>query len=305
MKVNQVLSSNNVSNLAYYLYEVENPIGVVQITHGMCEYIKRYEHFINFLNENGYAVIAHDHLGHGYTGDLNNDFGYFSKKKGYKVLVEDLNIISKFAKEIYPNIQLILFGHSMGSFITRCYLTKYSNNINGVVICGTGGKVPFISLGVKLAKIIKLFKGERHISKFIYKMSTGNFNKKHKEGPKGNGVEWLTRDVDVQYAYLNDKYCKIKFTTSAYVDLFSLFAICNKKSWYKKFDIPIYLISGDKDPVGNNGKGVTQVYKNLSKKNETYIKLYKDDRHEILNELNQDEVYNDILNFIKQKVSIF
>ncbi|MFI3251502.1 MAG: alpha/beta fold hydrolase [bacterium] len=302
MEISKFKSSNGINEVAYYVYEIENPIAIMHITHGMCEYIKRYEHFIKYLNEQKIMVVGHDHLGHGLTGDLNGTYGFFSEKNGDKHLSEDLHLLICLIKEKYNNVPYFVFGHSMGSFVSRCYLSKYSKEIDGIIICGTGGKNSLASSGIMLSSVISKVKGKKYVSKFLYKLIMGNFSKKTKDN---TGVEWLTRDTEIYNGYINDKYCRIKFSAKAYNDLLKLSKNSNSKKWYKNFELPIYLISGDEDVVGGNGKEIKYIYKHLEQKaNNVEMKLYPGARHELVNEFNKEEVFNDVNQFIRKNIGL-
>ncbi len=298
----QVLSSDNVHFLKgkIYLPEENTQIkGYLHVVHGMTEHIARYDYFMKTMANNGYIVFGYDHLGHGYTATSDSELGFIAHKNGYDLLQKDVKIFSDEVIKEYGNYDYYLLGHSMGSFIVRSATLNYVSP-KKLIIMGTGGPNPATDIGIFLIDIIKLFRGEKYISEFIYKMAFGSYNKNFKQ--ENSGISWLTKDLEVRKAYENDRFCSFKFTVSAMRDLLKVQKIANSKKWFKKVDgsIPYLLVSGSLDPVGNNGKGVEKVYKNLIKNGKTAtLKLYENCRHEILNDDKKEQVINDILEFLK------
>jgi alpha-beta hydrolase superfamily lysophospholipase len=298
-------SANGINKIAYYIYKPEiKPKAVLQISHGMCEYIGRYKKFAKFMTENGFLVCGNDHLGHGNSVSSDKELGYFAKKDGWKFLIDDLHTMTEIIKKDYYSIPYFLFGHSMGSFAARAYITKYGKALNGVIICGTSGGEPIGGLGILLADFISLFKGEKYRSHTINKIAFGAYTRRYKNVRTKS--DWLTRDAEVIDKYLKDKNCKFVFTLSAFKDLFLLLDSVSNYHWAKEVpkNLPVFIISGDMDPVGGYGKGTTSVYERLKKAEikDIELKLYKDCRHELINETNKDEVFNDILNWINKYI---
>lgn len=293
-------SSDNSHTLVGKVFIPNGEIkGLFQIVHGMTEHIDRYEHLMSYLAENGYLAFGFDNLGHGKTAENESELGFIAHKDGWKFLVDDVNLFAQKIKNEYPEKPFILMGHSMGSFIVRLVAEYYPNLFDKLIICGTGGKNPLASIGLTLTKIIVSIKGEKHISSFVYNMAFGDYNKRFSEDSKR---AWLTKDKDIIKKYDNDKFCNFSFTVSAMHDLIKLNYLCNRDNWYNKIDKKreILLIAGDMDPVGDYGKGVTSVYDKLSKADaNATLKLYKNCRHEIHNDSCKDEMFSDILNFIK------
>lgn len=270
--------------------------GIFQIAHGMAEHGERYEGFAKVLCEAGYAVFINDHIGHGKSVENDELLGYFGENDGWKNFVEDSRTLTRLARKECPSKPLIVFGHSMGSFIARSYTAAYGNDINGAVFCGTSGKNPAADAGIALTNIVTLIKGKMYRSKFIDKIAFGSYNKKF-EGR--TSFDWLTRDNEIVDKYINDKYCGFLFTSIGYKDMFNLLKSVSGNSWYAAVpkDLPIMIISGENDPVGNYGKGTKQVsddLKNSGHKNVECI-IYPECRHEILNELCKQDVYDDII----------
>lgn len=296
LSVNQ---SNTISGVIYV--PDSKPKGIVQISHGMCEYIGRYDRFMGYLADRGYIVAGHDHLGHGSSSD-EAQYGYFGKEDGYQNLIEDLHRMTMLVKAKYGDLPYVLLGHSMGSFIARLYLSSYGDELDGAIICGTGGPVAVSSMGIKLADHLCRKQGEFYRSQKLDHMLFGSFNDRCK--PKRTEKDWLTRDNTIVDQYLQDPRCMFTFTAAGFRDLMTLSTKANHSNWFESLrkDLPILLIAGDMDPVGNYGKGVTKVYKRLKKvgiKDVSMI-LYPGARHEILNEINYQQVYEDVENWIKK-----
>lgn len=272
---------------------------VVQGVHGMAETGERYEEFAAALCNAGYAFIMNDHVGHGRSVAPDGVKGYFGAKKNAfgKGFVEDAHQLTKIAKDEFGK-DVIIFGHSMGSFVTRSYIAKYANEVKAAVICGTSGKNPGAVPGIALASMIAKIKGDKHPSKLIDKIAFGAYNKRF-EGR--TAFDWLSRNNENVDWYINNEDCGFLFTASGYKNMFELLNSVSGDDWYAKVpkDLKIFLIAGAEDPVGNYSKGVNEVFetlKNTGHKNVS-CKLYKDDRHEILNELDRKLVYEDVIKF--------
>lgn len=294
-----VKSTDNIHTLVGRIYIPDGEIkGVLHLVHGMTEHIGRYEPLFSFLAEAGYVAFGYDNLGHGKTAKDDSELGFIANKDGWKYLVNDVEAFALAVKHLYPDKPFYLMGHSMGSFIARLAAVSFNELYEKIIICGTGGKNLLSNIGLIIADIIKSVKGEKYISKFLINMAFGAYNKRFDGSSKYN---WLTKDKTIIEKYANDKFCTFSFTVSAMHDLVKLNSVCNEKKWYKDISktLPILLISGECDPVGNYGKGVKQVYRDLLKVGaDANLKLYPDCRHEILNDTCKDEVMADILNFL-------
>ena len=272
-------------------WPVENPKGVVQIVHGMIEHIGRYETFIKELNQEGYVVVGEDHMGHGRTARDRKNFGVFTG--GWMDLVEDVADLQRQTAAKYPGLTYIMLGHSMGSFVVRTYASLYGDQIDGLIIMGTG-QVPLSSsyFGIGVSNLIKAFKGDKYKSKFLHKTSLGSYNDKIDNNRTVS--DWLTRDESVVDSYLSDKYCRFIPSVSMYLAIFEGVNYVAKRKNIAKMpkDLPILLISGQEDPVGDYGRGVDKLYTILKEEGFEKItkKLYPSCRHEILNEINREEV---------------
>lgn len=294
-----VNSSDNIHSLYGKLYIPKGEIkGIFHVVHGMTEYIDRYSDFMIKLAKNGYLAFGYDNLGHGKTARDDSELGFIAHKDGWIHLVNDVFAFENAVKKLYPNLPLYLFGHSMGSFIVRLAAENKPEGIKKLIVCGTGGKNPLAPIGLVLAKTICRLKGEKYVSDFIINIAFGAYNKRFEGISK---YDWLTKDRSIIDKYINDKYCTFKFTVSAMYDLVKLNQMSNRNDWFKNLDknLPILLISGKDDPVGDYGKGVLWIYEKLkSAEISADLELYDNCRHEILNDSCKEDVIKKILGFI-------
>lgn len=292
------LSSDGITNIQYsrWVGGESAARAVLLIAHGMAEYIGRYDGFARFMAENGYAVYGNDHLGHGRSGDETNR-GWFAQKDGRYLVVDDMRFLSRVARGEFPGLPVILLGHSMGSFIARLFCEKYSDDIDAAIFMGTSGKQPLSGVAVFLTNIIGFLRGEKYKSRFLDKLCFGTNNSRLKN-PR-TPFDWLNTDEGEVDKYIGDELCGFTFTVSAYRELFRMIREVNRPGWADKIrkDLPVLVISGGEDPVGNCGEGVTQVYNDLKSAgvNNSALILYEGMRHEILNEKDKQRVYQDIL----------
>ncbi len=280
----------------YCWEDVEKPRAVVQIFHGMAEHAARYDRFAKYLNSLGIVAFADDHRGHGVTGTTNGNLGSLGRD-GFNKVVEDEDMITQMIKVKYPNLPVFVFAHSFGSFVGQEYITRYSNNIKGIILCGSAAQIGAKFVAAKaIAAIYKTIFGAEKEAKFLYNLSFGSYNKRIAPGDKTN---WLSRDLDEVTKYAADPYCGFPCSGDFY------YYFCDGLTKLYKTDklnniskeLPIYIIAGQEDPVGEYGKNVTKlydIYKGLNIK-DLEIKLYEGARHELLNETNRDEVSRDIL----------
>ncbi len=296
-----VNSTDNIHTLMGKIYIPEGEVkGLIHVVHGMTEYIDRYDNLMSCMAEAGHVAFGYDHLGHGKTAKDDTELGFIAHNDGWKYLVNDVGTFSDTVRKMYPGVPTILFGHSMGSFITRLAVNVFPDYYKKLIICGTSGKNPLAGAGLILTDIVKLIRGEKHVSKLVNSMAFGSYNKRFDGYSK---YDWLSKERNNIAKYADDKYCNFSFTVSAMHDLITLIKVCNQKKWFAEIDkdMPILLISGSDDPVGNYGKGVTEVFDRLKGigANAT-IKLYDDCRHEILNDTCREEVISDILRFVRE-----
>jgi alpha-beta hydrolase superfamily lysophospholipase len=297
------LSADKRTQIHGYIWRPEGiPLrGIIQISHGMCEYIKRYDAWARRFCEIGFVVCGNDHLGHGETAENAEELGFIPQKIGADCLVEDLHAMSQLIKAEYPELPLVLYGHSMGSFVLRAYLSCYGEELSAALISGTAGAGQPTAVAKKLAQTIAAVKGDHHRSKLLTSLAFGAYNKRFED--EQDRRSWLTREKSVRDAYKNDSLCRFKFTAAGYEALFTLLSNVSSKKWPltvpKK--LPILLFAGDMDPVGDYGKGVQQIYDRLVDAGceRVAIKLYAGGRHEMHNELNSDEVFADLTAFLE------
>lgn len=298
----KVGSSDGVHTLSGVVYEPDSEAkGFLHIVHGMTEHIGRYERFMRDMAEQGYICFGYDNLGHGYTAADDSELGYIAKKDGWDNLCRDVKVFSDEVMEEYGKDKpYVLMGHSMGSFIVRVATEKYVTP-DKLIVMGTSGPNPAAGAGLSLISVIKFFRGDKHFSKFIDKLSFGSYNDRFGGGSESDPKPWLTNDVSIREKYYADKFCTFNFSVSAMGDLIRLIKECNRTDWYKGISksMPVLLVSGVDDPVGNYGKGVQTVADGLKERGvDTKCILYPDARHEILNDFTYDQVKNDITDFI-------
>lgn len=295
-------SSDGIHSVSYHIWFPEGEVsGIVQISHGMCEYVMRYDDFAKYLAAYGFLVCANDHLGHGESVISDDELGFFSEKNGWENVVSDLHTLTKIMKKNYPDVPYFLFGHSMGSFMARAYCIKYGYELDGAVFCGTSGGVKGISGMLTLIDGLKKLYGEKYRSRVVDSIAFGAYNRKipgHK-----TPYDWISRDTDIVDKYSRDDRCTFIFTLNGFENLMKALWYVSQDKWYESFrkELPVLLISGDADPVGDYGKGVEKVYnKMLENGCDVKLKLYGGARHELINEINRSEVYKDLLYFFTQ-----
>ena len=305
MSESTFLSSDGQTNLYYreYLPEGET-CGIVQIVHGIAEHIARYDDFARFLADNGYIVVLHDQLGHGKSITDETSMGFFAEKNGWDTAVQDIRILHNKTAEKYPGKPFFLFGHSMGSFLARTYLIFFRTGLDGAVISGTGQQSPVLIKGGKLMSALEVRRhGARYKSDKLNAMAFGSYNDKLEN--VRTSCDWLSRDEAVVDAYNDDPLCGFVPSAGLLHDMMGgIEFISNGKNIARmKKDLPVMFVSGDCDPVGENGKGVIRAYKCFLKAGMTDVtmKLYHGGRHEMLNEINKAEVYQDILCWFNAK----
>lgn len=303
-----VLKDNYNNEIHTYLYKPNKKIkGVVQIIHGASEHFSRYGLFAEFLVNNNFLVIGNDILGHGLSTD-NLNYVHFADKNGEKIAYESVVLVKSWLEKNYPNQPKFLLGHSMGSFIARKLVLDFPEFYDKAIFSGSAyPPKSLLFFGKLLTNIIKTFKGKKYVSKLIQDISIDANPKKLRKDKiiSGDKEEWLTRDKKIQDYYKHSKMCGQPFSVQANYDLFTWIQEVNNLSNIKKgnFDLPIFFISGGHDPLSNYGKEINKLAKklvNIGYKN-IKVKIYPEARHEVLNEINRDEVYQDILDFLIEK----
>ena len=297
----KVKSTDGIHTLSGIMYVPDgDALGILHIVHGMTEYIGRYDHIMSAAAKFGFIACGYDNLGHGKTAADKSELGFIAHKDGWKYLVDDVNKFELEVQKMYPDKKLFLFGHSMGSFISRLAAEKYGGSYSKVIFCGTGGPQKGADFGLLLTSLLKKTRGEKYISNTVDKIAFGAYNKRFEHTSK---YDWITKDTGVKDAYSKDEYCTFKFTVSAMHDLVKLSKTANRGMWFENMrkDLPVFLIAGDSDPVGSYGKGVTKVYNGLKRRGcDVKMKLYENCRHEILNDTCRNEVISDVLAFIAE-----
>ena len=291
------------------------PVCILQIVHGMAEYIDRYHRLAVFLAEKGILVVGNDHLGHGksiynkgdekHTGS-SHPYGYFCSQDPATTAVKDVHRLKKMIQEENPGVPYLMLGHSMGSFILRNYLCAYGTGIDGAIIMGTGMQ-PRALLGFskKLVKFLTVFQGEKHKSALVNALAFGSYNKKISHPV--SAMDWLSRDSVEVAKYNEDPLCGFTFTLGGFATLFELIDRLHDKTRLEKMpkNLPVLFMSGTKDPVGDYGKAVEGVYRSFRELGMTNvnIKLYEYDRHELVNESDREMVWKDIYEWVRRTAS--
>ena len=284
--------------------EVQNPKAVVQIFHGMAEHSERYDDFARYLNSKGFIVYADDHRGHGYSVKEGSVQGYIGED-GFNSIVEDEKSISDLIRKNHKDLPLYVFAHSFGSFIGQEYITRYSNEIDGIILSGSCKQDGLdLKMGKVLASIQKSLFNETEKAKLIDKLSFGAYNSKVKN--RKTNCDWLSRDEKEVKKYLDDEMCGFISPINFYNHMFTGLSELYKVEKLKKINknLSIIVLSGDEDPVGKYGKGVMRLYEqyvDLGIKNSS-VKLYEGGRHELLNETNKHEVYDFVYNWLEESL---
>lgn len=268
----------------------------MQIVHGMCEHIERYDEFARFLAEKGVLVVGHSHLGHGLTDKNEDELGWFGEPDGNELLIGDIHRLREETQR--PGIPYYLLGHSMGSFLARQYLGAHGEGLSGAVIMGTADiPVPVLKAGQLVCRMIAAFKGWHHRSPLVSAMVTDGYTRKY-------GLGWLSKNEESNRAYGEDHRCGFRFTLNGFYNLFLGLDRASRTETAGQLptNYPILFTAGSDDPVGSSGRGVRSVYSRYRKQGaKARIKLYPGDRHEILNELDREQVFEDIYHWLNLK----
>lgn len=304
MKKEYLIINSNCDNLPISLtiFTPEDQIkGIFQIAHGMAEHKERYYEFMEFLANQGYIAVIHDHRGHGKSVLTQEDLGYFYEENA-EYIVEDLHQITLYIKELHPNKHVTLFGHSMGAMIVRKYVKKYDNDIHKLIVCGSPSKNNLINIALWLTKEMTKQKGDRYRSDLLQQLAVGNLNNKIKDNKKSSHA-WISSNRKNVQKFDKDKLCGFTFTLNGFKNLFTLMKeIYDKNNWrLDNTNMPIFFIAGCNDPVIISKRKWYKSQNFLRKLGYSNVsgKLYENLRHEILNEKNNKEIYEDIINFIK------
>ena len=301
LKIDSAFDGLPLSTAVYAPDEGCQVKGIVQMAHGMSEHKERYFPFMEFLADAGYACIIHDHRGHGESVKDGGDLGYMYDETG-EAIVEDVHQLTLYMKERFPGVPVYLFGHSMGSIIVRVYLRKYDGEIDKLISCGAPGKNPAVGPAKALIKILKAMKGDHHVSKLMYNLSLGGFNKTI-QNPRTE-CDWLSVNEANVDEYMDCPLCGFGFTLNGYQNLMLIMEACFLESGWgmQNPDLPIYFIAGSADPCIGGEETWMESRRFLEKKGYTNVdgKLYEGYRHEILKEEIAGDVFADVLAFIEK-----
>ncbi|MCM1150227.1 MAG: lysophospholipase [Butyricicoccus sp.] len=300
------LSCNGRTNIRVRRCDPDRPArGVVQIAHGIAEHVERYDDFAGFLAENGFAVAANDHLGHGRSVTDESELGFFAENGGWELAVGDMRQLHEGLKDEFPTLPIFLFGHSMGSFLSRTYIIRYPEGLTGTVLCGTGQQPKAVVSGGRLLAEAEVSRhGAKYKSQHLNDTAFGNYNDGF--APARTVSDWLSRDAGQVDKYTSDPLCGFLPTAGLFRDMMGgLEYIGRPRNIARmKKDMPVLFISGDRDPVGENGRGVIRAYHSFVRAGmqDVTLKLYAECRHELLNELNREQVKGDVLAWINSKM---
>lgn len=278
--------------------------GVVQIAHGMAETAKRYARFAEALTASGFLVYAGDHRGHGLTAANQSGLGW-PGKDGLNGMVRDMTKLRDIIHSKHPNLPLFLLGHSMGSFLTQKVMYAAPEHYTGFILSGTNGPRAFLGFGEGLSKLQMKLRGPSHPSVLMNAISFGSFNRQFR--PVRTAFDWLSRDEAEVDKFIADPYCGFLCSTEFFQGLFGILRDIHRPDHVSQIpkDKPVYIFCGDHDPVGLSGVGVkrlVQLYEQLGIK-DLELKLYPGGRHEMLNEINRDEVTSNVINWLERHVS--
>lgn len=279
---------------------------VLQICHGMVEYIGRYDEFARYLCDRGYYVVGNDHLGHGKSVQAKSEYGFFDEKYGNACVLGDMHTLRQRTEKKYPGVPYFILGHSMGSTLLRQYIQMYGNGLSGVVLMGVVADQNKLLLvfGKRLCRVMAAFRGWHYRSKMIDSMAIGSFNRKFR--PARTRADWVTSDQEHLDAYVSDPLCSFMFTVNAYYSMFGGMLLMNKKEsvYMIPKTLPVLFASGAEDPVGDFGKGVRKVFEKykIAGIQDVSLRLYAGDRHEILNETDRGQVYEDLFEWFEERI---
>ncbi len=303
-------SHDNASTIRALVWEPDDaarpdfsPRAVVQIVHGMSEHVERYAPFAEFLVGRGFVVCANDHVGHGKTAG-EHDLGHMPLANGADVLVEDVHALREKVCERYPHARHVMFGHSMGSFVTRVYLTRHADGLSAAILCGTGQQPRIQTVaGRVITRLIAQIRGERHVSRFVDSLGAGAYGRAIKDAR--TDVDWISSDPDVVDEYIADPLCGQPFTVGAYATLASLVDDATDARLARRVpkDLPLLFVAGAEDPVGDCGRGVARAvdeYRNAGVRL-VEMGIYPGARHEILNEPCREAVWHDVEEFLARQ----
>ena len=300
------LSSDTETSVFLRVWEEDDgqPRFALQISHGMCDYADRFDGFAQFVCSHGGVVFGNDHLGHGHTKGEGGHFGYWGKRDGEELVMEDMHKVTEIIKARYPGLPVFMLGHSMGSLLARLYAAKYGEGLSGLIMTGTSGTNNVTALIRVLARVGMVFGRAKKPAHLLTYLAFSKYNDRYEDVQ--TPVDWLTRDRKVVADYCKDPWCTFLFTDRAAYDMANLMDKVSGAGGAGQMpkNLPYLLASGTMDPVGNYTEGVNEVYGLLraAGAEDVSLKLYEGARHEILNETNRQEVFEDILEWISTRL---
>lgn len=296
-------SSDGQTRIHGIIWRPETEVkAVLQICHGMVEYIDRYDGFASYLAERGVCVTGHDHLGHGKSVQSEEHLGFFHETHGNQYVITDIHKLRRMTEKEYAGIPYFMMGHSMGSFLLRQYLTMRAEGLAGAIIMGTGS-MPYglLKAGQTVCRVIAAAKGWKHRSDFVNRLGMGGYNKQFE--PSESTKDWITSDDEMRKKYEADPLCSFTFTVNGYYQMFEGMKTLTRRGAAGKLpkELPVFFVSGAEDPVGANGEGVAEVFHKYQAAGlmDVTMKLYPEKRHEILNETDRGNVYEDLYQWVK------
>ena len=281
------------------------PKAVLQLVHGIAEHIGRYDRFARFMSDHGYLVCAEDHLGHGNTPENAEDLGYTADKDGWVKMTDNVRALHERITPQYPGIPYFILGHSMGSFLTRSYLIRYPGTVDACALLGTGQQPESVlKAGLAACRLEQIRLGRRGRSKLLQSLCFGAYNSQFK--PNRTESDWVCSGDEVVDAYIADPFCQVMPTVTLMRDMLTGIRFNQQAENLAKMDktTPVFFLSGDQDPVGSNGKGVRAAYQSFLDAGCSHVrlKLYPGGRHEMLNEHNWQDVYDELLSWFDQQI---
>ena len=298
-------SADTTHTIAAYVYTMPDvPVhAVLQLSHGMCEYIRRYEPMARFYAAHGIALAGNDHLGHGESA-APGEYGHYGEPGGRYYLLQDLRRMNEHLHQEFPGLPVFLYGHSMGSFYARWYAERWPETIAGLIISGTAGPQLLHTVGQRIATVLAALRGPRTVSPFMVRANMGGYCKRIPGAKSPNA--WLTRDEAVVRAYDADPLCAFPFTLGSYREMLAAIHHVNRVRWARSVDknLPVLLISGAEDPVGGYGEGVRKVWAMLGDAGikDLTCEIFEGARHELHNEWNREEVFDYVLHWLEDRL---
>lgn len=299
-------SSDEIHDIHAIIWRPEGDVrAIVQISHGMIEYVERYDELAEYLTARGILVVGNDHLGHGKSVMSEAEWGFFASGDASGKVVRDLHTLTLRMRKQYPSVPYFLLGHSMGSFMARRYAMTYGAELDGAIFVGTGNQPALlVSMAKMIVELMSILSGEHYRSKLVDRLMFGMYNKRFK--PVRTRFDWLSRNQENVDKYRKDKACTFLFTLNGYKTLFSVLQFIEKPSNIIRIPakLPILLLAGEEDPVGDYGRAVRKVYMIYKKRGikDLSIKLYPQDRHEVLNETDRKDVYEYLYHWLDKRI---